>query len=66
MWTAGRKLAYNRMLEYGWCWYYSRMWGRDERNRAHMRLLERQRPAAAPQPSAEAAATGMAGRRKPD
>ncbi|HZL64822.1 MAG TPA: radical SAM protein [Thermoleophilia bacterium] len=67
MWTAGRrKLAYNRMLEYGWCWYYSRMWGRDERNRAHMRLLERQRPAAAPRPSAEAATAGMAGRRKPD
>ncbi len=68
MWTGGRrKLAFNRMIEYGWCWYYSRMWGRDARNRAHMQLLEQQRPASAPsRASAEAAPAGMAGRRKPD
>ena len=68
MWTAGRrKLAYNRMLEYGWCWYYARKWESDARNRAHMQLLERQRPPAAPpRAGAEAAPAGMAGRRKPD
>jgi anaerobic magnesium-protoporphyrin IX monomethyl ester cyclase len=65
-WSVGRrKIAYNRMLEYGWCWYYSRMWGSDARNRAHMELLERTRPVA-PRPSAEAAPAGMAGRRRPD
>jgi anaerobic magnesium-protoporphyrin IX monomethyl ester cyclase len=67
MWKVGRREpAYNRMLEYGWLWYYSRMWISDKRNRAHMTLLERQRPPAPPRPSAETATAGIAGRRKPD
>jgi len=35
--------SYSRMLEYGWCWWYARMWWRDPRNRRHMRLLEQRR-----------------------
>jgi radical SAM superfamily enzyme YgiQ (UPF0313 family) len=46
-WLVGRKeYSWNRMLEYGWMWYYSRMWSRDPRNREHMALLEHLPPVA--------------------
>jgi hypothetical protein len=32
------------MLESGWLWWYSRMWHRDPRNRAHERMLAGLRP----------------------
>ncbi len=56
-WTVGgRKSSYNRMLEYGWLWYYSRKWHSDASNRAHMARLDgegrapaRHTPEAAPQ-----------------
>ena len=38
-----KQRSYDRMLEYGWCWWYARMWWRDPRNRAHMRMLEQRR-----------------------
>jgi len=47
-----RKASYPRMLEYGWCWWYARMWWREPRNRRHMRMLEqrrRSRPSGAPE-----------------
>ena len=45
-WLVGRKeYSWNRMLEYGWMWYYARNWSRDPRNRAHMTLLEQLPPA---------------------
>ena len=31
--------SWNRMLEYGWMWWYARMWYRDARNRTHLRRL---------------------------
>jgi len=31
--------AWDRMLEYGWLWWYSRMWWRDPANRAQRRRL---------------------------
>ncbi|MFA4964704.1 MAG: radical SAM protein [Thermoleophilia bacterium] len=34
-----RRSAFSRLLESGWCWWYARTWHRDERNRAHMRVL---------------------------
>ena len=50
-WVVTRKQrSYDRMLEYGWCWWYARMWWREPRNRRHMRMLEqrrRSRPAGA-------------------
>jgi len=32
--------AWDRMLEYGWLWWYSRMWWRDPANRAQRRRLK--------------------------
>ena len=43
-----RERSFSRMVEYGWCWWYARMWWRDPRNRRHMRMLEQQRR---PQPA---------------
>jgi anaerobic magnesium-protoporphyrin IX monomethyl ester cyclase len=46
-WVVTRKQrSYDRMLEYGWCWWYARMWWREPRNRLHMRMLEERRRAA--------------------
>ena len=43
-WAVTRKQrSYDRMLEYGWCWWYARMWWREPRNRRHMRMLEQRR-----------------------
>jgi radical SAM superfamily enzyme YgiQ (UPF0313 family) len=38
-----REKSFARMLEYGWCWWYARMWWRDPRNRRHLRMLEQRR-----------------------
>ena len=43
-----RERSYARMLEYGWCWWYARMWWREPRNRRHMRMLEQRRRSQAP------------------
>jgi radical SAM superfamily enzyme YgiQ (UPF0313 family) len=40
--------AWNRMLEYGWLWWYSRMWWKDPGNREHLRMLEQLAPFAPP------------------
>jgi hypothetical protein len=34
------------MLEYGWMWYYARMWSSDPRNREHMAQLKHLPPMA--------------------
>ncbi|MCX6372517.1 MAG: radical SAM protein [Actinobacteria bacterium] len=48
-WAVTRKQSsYDRMLEYGWCWWYARMWWREPRNRRHMRMLEQRRRSRAP------------------
>jgi len=48
-WVVTRKQrSYDRMLEYGWCWWYARMWWREPRNRRHMRMLEQRRRSRAP------------------
>jgi anaerobic magnesium-protoporphyrin IX monomethyl ester cyclase len=40
-WLVGRNEdSWNRMLEYGWMWYYARMWSSDPRNREHMAQLK--------------------------
>ncbi len=41
--------AWDRMLEYGWLWWYSRMWWRDPANRAQRRRL---RELSRPEPAA--------------
>jgi radical SAM superfamily enzyme YgiQ (UPF0313 family) len=38
------KYAWDRMLESGWLWFYSRMWHKDPGNRAHERMLRALRP----------------------
>jgi hypothetical protein len=39
--------SWHRMLEYGWLWWYARMWYRHAANRAHLRRLAAlQRPGA--------------------
>ncbi|HET6494712.1 MAG TPA: radical SAM protein, partial [Thermoleophilia bacterium] len=38
------KYSWDRMLESGWMWWYSRMWHKDPRNRAHERMLASLRP----------------------
>ncbi|HEY5387526.1 MAG TPA: radical SAM protein [Thermoleophilia bacterium] len=53
-WVLTRKQrSFDRMLEYGWCWWYARMWWREPRNRRHMRMLE-QRHRTAPSVAVEA------------
>ncbi len=37
--AARKRAAWDRMLEYGWLWYYSRMWWTDAKNRAQRRRL---------------------------
>jgi radical SAM superfamily enzyme YgiQ (UPF0313 family) len=42
-----KKASWDRMLEYGWLWYYSRTWWTDAKNRAQrrrLRALSRQHP----------------------
>jgi radical SAM superfamily enzyme YgiQ (UPF0313 family) len=52
LWTqdaVGKQRAWDRMLEYGWLWYYSRMWWTDAKNRSQrkrLRELSRTRPPA--------------------
>ena len=57
--------AWNRMLEYGWLWWYARMWWKDQGNRDHLRMLERL-PAYTPpaRPAAAAAAPEEAPRHR--
>lgn len=44
------KPSWDRMLESGWLWWYSRTWGRDPVNRAYRRRLEGVGPAPAAKP----------------
>jgi len=37
--AARKRAAWSRMLEYGWLWYYSRMWWTDAKNRTQRRRL---------------------------
>jgi radical SAM superfamily enzyme YgiQ (UPF0313 family) len=45
LWTSKKRAAerkkafWDRMLEYGWLWYYSRTWWTDAKNRAQRRRL---------------------------
>ena len=68
LWTsktraAERKKAFwDRMLEYGWLWYYSRTWWTDAKNRAQrkrLRVLSRQQPLHRQPPRPPAAAAGL-------
>ena len=66
LWTSKKRAAerkkafWDRMLEYGWLWYYSRTWWTAAKNRAQRRRLrelskQQPRPAAqAPRPAASA------------
>jgi anaerobic magnesium-protoporphyrin IX monomethyl ester cyclase len=59
-WFRRDKASWSRMLEYGWLWWYSRMWWRERGNLEHMRMLETQqqyRGPARPAPAKRAAST---------
>ncbi len=73
LWTrknqaAKKKAAWDRMLEYGWLWYYSRTWWTAAKNRAQrkrLRELSRTQPPSpaptrtrAPEPAPKQAAAG--------
>ncbi len=59
LWTsktraAERKKAFwDRMLEYGWLWYYSRTWWTAAKNRAQRRRLKELSKQPAPAPVAK-------------
>ena len=58
-----KKRAWDRMLEYGWLWYYSRTWWTAAKNRAQRRRLralsKQQPPQQQPRPAARACEPGM-------
>ena len=71
LWTAAdqvvrKRAAWDRMLEYGWLWYYSRTWWTDAKNRAQrrrLRALSRQAPDPSAAQAGSARQAGAAARR---
>jgi len=71
LWTAAdqvvrKRAAWDRMLEYGWLWYYSRTWWTDAKNRAQrrrLRALSRQGPDPSAAQAGSARQAGAAARR---
>jgi len=52
----GDEASRSRMIEYGWLWFYARMWWKDAGNREHLRMLEQLPPYAPPAREAAPAA----------